>query len=64
MAGLFRGLLVIGSEHIGNEVKVIGTFEKKPFELIWCEPEATGTVEGEFSDEERQQLLTVWEIQN
>lgn len=62
-----RGLIVIGSEIIKDQAKVVGLFEGKPFDMNYflCEDgeERITTVEGDFDDVERLQIVTVWEIQ-
>lgn len=48
-----------------NRIQVIGCFEGKPFELnYYPEDDPMVTVDGQFSDDERLQIWTQWEIKN
>ena len=58
-----EGLTITSSKCIDGEEHVIGTFEGKSFEMYYKPDEATGTIEGDFNDFERMQILTGWEMQ-
>lgn len=57
-----NGLVITFSETINNDHHVIGTLENKPFEMYYDTDQASGTVDGDFTDEERLQILTGWEM--
>ena len=56
-----QGLIITFSEVIHGQHHVIGTFEEKPFEMLYDSEEATGTIDGDFDDMERMQILIGWE---
>lgn len=57
-----EGLIITSSGVNGGLAHVTGTFEGKSFEMHYNAEEATGTIDGDFSDMERMQILTGWEM--
>lgn len=50
-----------------NHIQVNGTFNNKPFHMYYSldeTQEIPTTIDGNFTDEEKLQILTVWEIEN
>jgi hypothetical protein len=58
-----RGLVVIGSELINNQVKTVGLFDNKPFDMTWDPVMFTSEIEGDLNEAEKAQLLIVFETQ-
>jgi hypothetical protein len=62
-AEIGEGFEIKSSRIDGSTSNVTGIFTGKPFEMQYDSDEASGTIEGDFTDEERLQILTAWEMQ-